>query len=148
MVQNLTGVVAPNVKEAALTISYDLNLAVIIAAIAVLITLLGILYKYGQQVGEFRGIKQVIEAKFESFNEKYITSEKIQNIELKIQKIELNIENKIDKDNVNTHVYEITNQLSKLGEEIEALKKQKDDLKKEFENHQILHAPKQRGGVE
>ncbi|MHC1687212.1 MAG: hypothetical protein AB9879_05830 [Methanothrix sp.] len=67
---------------------------------------------------------------------------------MKIQKIELNIENKIDKDNVNTHVYEITNQLSKLGEEIEALKKQKDDLKKEFENHQILHAPKQRGGVE
>jgi hypothetical protein len=121
MVQNLTGmIVAANLTG---TTTNDLNyqaLGVIIAASALIITLVvtlaTVLYKNGQQVGEFRGIKQVIEAKFESLEEKYNTSEEIQLIELKIQTMESKIEMKSNKNDVNNH-------LSKLDEEIEALKK-------------------------
>jgi len=129
MVQNLTGmIVAANVTG---TTTNNLNyqaLGVIIAATALTITLAvtlaTVLYKYGQQVGEIKGLKQIIDAKIESIDEKYNTSEMIQHIQLDIQKIESKIELKSNKDDVNTHIYEITNRLSKLDEEIEALKKQ------------------------
>ena len=115
MVQNLTGVVATNVTGTTSTGQFlDPNLAPIIAAIALLLALGGIIYKYGQQVGEIKGIKQVVEAKLESIEEKYNTSEKIQLIELNIQKKE---------SEVNIYINEITNHLSKIDEEIEALKK-------------------------
>ena len=77
---------------------------------------MGILYKFGQQVGEIKGIKQVIEAKLESIDEKYNTSEKIQRIELDIQKLE---SEKSNKDDVNDY-------LSTLTKELIGLKKQND----------------------
>jgi len=121
MVQNLTGmIVAANVTG---TTTNDLNyqaLGVIIAATALIITLAvtlaTFLYKYGQQVGEIKGIKQVIEAKLESIDEKYNTSEKIQRIELDIQKLE---SEKSNKDDVNDY-------LSTLTKELIGLKKQND----------------------
>lgn len=93
MVQNLTSTVATNATETYSISHYDLNLAAIIAAIALLITLLGILYKFGQQVGEIRGVKQVIEAKLEFLDQKYNTKEEI-------QKIESNLKDKADKNYV------------------------------------------------
>lgn len=117
MVQNLTGIVATNVTASTPTSQFfNQNLAAIIASIALLLALISILYKFGQQVGEIKGIKQVIEAKLESIDEKYNTSEKIQRIELDIQKLEIK---KSNKDDVNDY-------LSTLTKELIGLKKQND----------------------
>lgn len=79
---------------------------------------MGILYKFGQQVGEIKGIKQVIEAKLESIDEKYNTSEKIQRIELDIQKMDSKKSNKA----------EVNDYLKKIFEELIYLKKQNDNV--------------------
>ena len=144
MVQNITGAVATNATETTLTISYDINLTTIISIISVIIILVGFLYKYGQQLGELKGTKELIDAKLKFIDEKYNTSEKIQNIELtvkdKINRDELNTRDKISRDNLNTHIYEIVNQLLAMSEEIKTLKKQNEDLKKELEQHKNLHS--------
>jgi hypothetical protein len=92
MGQNLTGAVATNATETALTISYDINLAAIIGSISLLIILLGVLYKYALQLGELKGVKEVIDAKLKLIDEKYDTSKKIQDVELKFQAVELKVQ--------------------------------------------------------
>lgn len=144
MVQNITGAVATNATETTLTISHEINLTTIISIISVIIILLGFLYKYGQQLGELKGVKELIDAKLKFIDEKYNTSEKIQNIHLivkdKISRDELNTRDKIIRDDLNTHIYEIVNQLLAMSEEIKTLKKQNEDLKKELEQHKNLHS--------
>lgn len=165
MVQNLTGIVATNVTETASQF-YDINFAAIIASVALLLTLFGLLYKFGQQVGEIKGIKQVIEAKLESINQKYNTTETI-------QKIELIIKDKVDRDYMDSHIGQLEEKLLKINTELETLKAQrtvqeekiKDDLKnltqdyiitklqvnkleKKFEDHQNTHPPKVGGGIQ
>ena len=168
MVQNITDAVATNATETTLTISYDINLTTIISIISVIIILLGFLYKYGQQLGELKGVKELIDAKLKVIDEKYNTSEKIQTlvlkvqavelkvqaveskvqavelkvqaVESKVQAVELKVQDKISRDDFNAHIYEIVNNLSAMGEEIETLKKQNEDLKKELEQHKNWHS--------
>ena len=154
MVQNITDAVATNATETTLTISYDINLTTIISIISVIIILLGFLYKYGQQLGELKGVKELIDAKLKVIDEKYNTSEKIQTlvlkvqavelkvqaVESKVQAVELKVQDKISRDDFNAHIYEIVNKLSAMGEEIETLKKQNEDLKKELEQHKNWHS--------
>ena len=130
MVQNLTSTIVASATEAAST-------GTIIAAIALLITLLGVVYKFGQYTGKMEKLEQVVEAKLESIEEKYNTSEKIQNVELKIQKMESKIELKSNIDDVNRHVGEITDHLSKLDEEIKALKKRGNEIDFDWINSRL-----------
>jgi predicted Holliday junction resolvase-like endonuclease len=93
MVQNLTDIAATNVTTSTPTSQFfDQNLAAIIALIALLLALIGILYKFGQQVGEIKGIKEVVNANLESLNQKYNTTEKL-------QKMDLNLENMMKSHN-------------------------------------------------
>lgn len=96
MIPNTTSLNASEIATAAASNSNQFNyqnLAVIFAAITVAITLVAIVYKYGQHVGEMKGIKEVIDAKLESIDQKYNTTEKL-------QKLELNVNDKAGKDYV------------------------------------------------
>jgi hypothetical protein len=93
MVPNMTNLSANEIAAKAATQPvpnpthfYDQNFTAIIAGITLAITLLALIYKYAQQVGEMKGIKEVIDAKLESIDQKYNTTEKLQKIELDVQK--------------------------------------------------------------
>jgi hypothetical protein len=98
---------------------YYQNITVIFAAITFTITLFALVYKYGQHVGEMKGIREVIDAKLESIDQKYNTTEKL-------QKLELDIKDKVSKDYVDTNIDEIESELNGLVNEIARLKAQTD----------------------
>ena len=145
---NLTSTIVTNATKAASTSNYDLNLAVTIAAIALLLTLLGLLYKFGHHVGEIKGIKELVDANLLALHEKYNTKEEI-------QKIQSDLKYKADKDYVDMRIKElladielrkefergkdISNALEILRKEIEkekfakAVETKLDDIEKEKE---------------
>jgi hypothetical protein len=144
MVQNLTYAVAANTTQAVTTSNYDLNLAAIIAAIALGITITGIIYKLGHLIGEIKGIKQVVDANFETLSQKYIMSEKIHNIELEVKRLSTETTN--EKEVVKEHVYSITNLLydksNTLESRCEKLEIQIKSLEDEMKAHNEHHPPK------
>lgn len=76
----LSGVVT-NATET--TLSYQF-MTVVIAIVAVFLALGGLFYKVGKELGELKGTKEVVEKRLELFDEKYKTSERIQEVDGKL----------------------------------------------------------------
>ena len=121
MIQNMTNL---NTSEIATSTAFNSsqysyqNMTLIFAAITFLITLFALVYKYGQHVGEMKGIKEVIDAKLESIDQKYNTTEELQNIEL-------NVKDKAEKNYVDKS-------LSDVGIFIQELKISAGETKKDI----------------
>jgi hypothetical protein len=80
----LNGVVT-NTTETTLNYQY---LGIMIAGIGVLIALGALIFKVGKELGEMRGTKEVVESRLELIDEKYSTSEKIQEVDGKLNTLE------------------------------------------------------------
>ncbi len=160
MVQNLTDLAANAANVAATSTTNDFNyqvLAVLIAGLAFFftlsVTLLGFSHNVGKQLGRLERIE-------ESINQKYSTTEKI-------QQVELNIQNKSDRDYVDAKINELKKEISNLNIELKVLKEknitheksnvddiagfdqkfikiesQIDDLNTKLKVHQDGHAPR------
>ena len=92
-------------------------------------------------MGEIKGIKQVVDDNFKSLNQKFDISEKIQKVELGVEK--LSIESNANKENIKESEYNIVTLLSDKSSTLETrcerLESRIESLENELETHKKVH---------
>jgi hypothetical protein len=134
----------------------------IIAAISCLIALAYILHNYGKVLGELKGTKEVIESRLALIEEKYNTSERIQEVELNLKdKVDkkyvddlnvqlnglisvFNAEKSFTDDNIKRIEVELKKQQEQQKEDLKSIS---DDVNKRFQIQAQRHSPGSGGGV-
>jgi hypothetical protein len=112
-------------------------IALLITLVTFFIALVGIVYQFGRKLGELEGIKKVIESKMESLDQKYITSGKIEKVELDIER--LSTESKAENEVVREHIYQINNILSDNSIAFKARCEKSESRIKSFEDEMKAH---------